>query len=233
MPRRALLRTVPDPDIARLAGVLADASRVAMLDVLLDGEAHAIGTLARRAGVSASTASSHLAKLEEARLVCVDSVGRERHVRLASAEVAHVLEQLSILAAAPRAATPFARRRADELRFARTCYDHLAGVLGVLVTTALVDRGWLAGGELVPSPAFATWLADHGQTIEASTRPMSRACIDWSERVPHLAGAVGAALAGVFVDERWVMRVRDGRALRVTARGKAALADELGITLPS
>src|SRR5262249_44339310 len=150
-----------------------------------------IGTLARRAGVSASTASSHLVKLEQARLVTVDSVGRERRVRLASAEAAHLLEQLAVLAAAPHAPTPYARRRAAELRFARTCYDHLAGVLGVIVTTALVDRGWLRDGDLAPSPPFATWLDGHGQSIETTSRPMSRACIDWSERVPHLAGAAG------------------------------------------
>ncbi|HEV7559637.1 MAG TPA: metalloregulator ArsR/SmtB family transcription factor [Kofleriaceae bacterium] len=232
MPRRALAPESPDPDIARLAGVLADATRVAMLDVLLDGDAHPIGTLARRAGVSAPTASSHLAKLEDARMVVVDRVGRERRVRLAGPDVAHVLEQLAALAAPARTHTPYTRRRADELRFARTCYDHLAGVLGVVVTTALVDRGWLRAGDLAPAPALVDWLAEHGHTIDSSHRPIARVCLDWSERVPHLAGATGAAVASVFVAERWVARVRDGRALRITARGRDALSDELGLTLP-
>jgi len=184
--------------------------------------------------VSASTASSHLARLEDARLVCVEVVGRERHVRLAGPEVAHVIEQLAALAAPPaRALTAGARRRADEMRFARTCYDHLAGVLGVMVSSALVRRGWLRDGDFAPSAELASWLGSHDMAIATATgRPTSRACVDWTERVPHLAGAAGAAVANVFIAERWTVRVRDGRALRVTARGRRALADELGLHLP-
>ena len=226
MPRRAVVPPVPDPDIARLAAVLADPSRVAMLDVLLDGEAHAIGTLGRRAGVSAATASSHLRKLVGANLVVVAQVGRERRVRLASADVAQVLEQLAALAA------PHTRRA--EIRFARTCYDHLAGVLAIVVVDALVDRGWLArtSDNLEPAPSLFAWLADHGHPVDIrGRRPLSRACIDWTERVPHVAGRIGAALASVFVGERWVARVRQSRALRVTDRGRAALARELGVSV--
>lgn len=233
MARRRLAPHRVQLDIARLASVLADPSRAAMLDVLLDGDGHAIGQLARHAGVSASTASSHLARMEEARLVSVDEVGRERRVRLAGPEVAHVLEQLAALAAPPASAmTETGRRRADEIRFARTCYDHLAGVLGVMVTSALVQRGWLRDGDLAPASELTSWLDAHDQPITATGRPVSRACVDWTERVPHLAGAAGAAVATVFTRERWVVRVREGRALRVTARGRQALADELGVHLP-
>src|SRR5262249_17214184 len=123
-------------EVSALAGVIADPSRAAMLDVLLDGQAHAIGTLGKRAGVSAATASSHLRRLVDAGRLEVAQVGRGGRVGLASAEVAQMLEQLAVVAAP--------RTRRAELRFARTCYDHLAGVLAIAVVDALVDRAWLA-----------------------------------------------------------------------------------------
>jgi DNA-binding transcriptional ArsR family regulator len=216
--------------IAGLAGVLAEPSRVSMLDLLLDGDAHAIGRLARTASVSAATASSHVRKLVDAGLVVVEARGRQRMVRLAGGEVAELLERLAALSA-PAATRP----RLDQLRFARTCYDHLAGVLAVLVVNALVDRGWLypTSDNLEPAPALLAWLADHGHAVDlGGTRALSRACVDWTERVPHVAGKVGAALADVFVSNRWVARIRDTRALRVTERGRLALAREIGLSLP-
>jgi DNA-binding transcriptional ArsR family regulator len=232
MPARA--RPLPRSGLAigRLARVLAEPSRVAMLDALLDGDGHAVGALARAAGVSAATASSHVRALADANLVAVDARGRERVVRLADADVAYLLEQLAALSAAS-----VERRPRDELRFARTCYDHLAGVLAILVVQALVDRRWLHAttDNLEPAPALLAWLADHGHPVDDATtrgkRPLSRACVDWTERLPHVAGRVGAALAAVFVDGGWVARVRDTRALRVTERGRHALARELGLTL--
>ncbi|MGN6106466.1 MAG: ArsR/SmtB family transcription factor [Kofleriaceae bacterium] len=239
MPRRRSPVPTRDPDIAALARVLADPSRAAMLDALLDGDGHAIGQLARRAGISAATASSHLRALTGARLVVVEAAGREHRVRLASPEVAEVLERLAALTAPAAAWTAGARTRRDELRFARTCYDHLAGVLAILAVSALVDRGWLhrTTDSLEPAPALFDWLAAHGQPVEISgvaggRRPLSRACLDWTERVPHVAGRIGTALASVFVEQRWVARVRDTRALRVTERGRTALGRELGISLP-
>lgn len=228
MPRRASPIRSRDPDIAALAGILADASRVAMLDALLDGTAHPIGVLARRAGITAATASSHLHKLIEARLVVVAPAGRERHVRLASPDVAELIERLATLAGS-------AATRGDQLRFARTCYDHLAGALSIRVAGALVERGWLhrTSDTFEPAPALFTWLAerDHPVPITGERRPLSRACLDWSERVPHVAGRIGAALARVFLAERWVTHIRDTRALRLTDRGRVALARELGVVV--
>jgi len=227
MPRRADPIVQRGPDIAGLAAVLADPSRAAMLDALMDGEAHAIGRLARTARVTAATASSHLRRLVDAELVHVELAGRERRVRIASPAVAHLLEQLATLAPPTRAG--------DVLRFARTCYDHLAGVLGVLVTGALVDRGWLhrTSDSLEPAPPLFDWLAAHERPVVLDAkRPLSRACLDGTERVPHVAGQVGAAIAAVFVGRGWVVRVRDSRALRLTERGRVALARELGVTLP-
>jgi DNA-binding transcriptional ArsR family regulator len=240
MARRAIPAPRLDPDIAQLAGVLADRSRVAMLDALLDGGSHTIGALARHAGVTAATASGHLRRLIDERLVIVDPRGRERRVRLAGPGVAQLLESLAALA--HRAAwvaplTASASLRAKELRFARTCYDHLAGVVGVRVTGALLDRSWLREQDdsFSAQPALLAWLAEQGRPLADephSRRPLARACLDWSERTPHLAGRIGAAIADLALANQWVVRVRSSRALRLTTRGKAALASELAVTFP-
>jgi DNA-binding transcriptional ArsR family regulator len=233
MPRRAVAAATRAPDITGIAGALADRSRAAMLDALLDGERHPIGALARRARVSATTASSHLRRLTAARLVIVEPAGRERRVRLAGPEVAELLERIAVLAS-PR--PPAGATAIDQLRFARTCYDHLAGMLGVALADRLVDRGWLyrTTDTLEPASALLAWLADRGHPVAADPgRPLSRACVDWTERAPHVAGRVGAALAALALTSGWVARVRDSRALRLTARGRRALADELGVAFPS
>src|SRR5262245_4707126 len=156
-------RTTPtprlDPDIARLASVLADRSRVAMLDALLDGNTHTIGALARHAGITAATASGHLHRLLDEQLVVAPHHGRERRVQLAGPAVAQLLESiagLTVPAPPAIATTAAATTRARELRFARTCYDHLAGILGVRVTGALVDRRWLRPHDdsFTPAPAL-------------------------------------------------------------------------------
>jgi len=240
MARRAHLAPRIDPDIARFAGALADPSRAAMLDALLDGDAHTIGALARHAGVTAATASGHLRRLTDEQLVVVAREGRERRVRLASPRVAQLLESIAALSPAARpalapAATTAAATRARELRFARTCYDHLAGVVGVGVTRALLDRRWLRAHDdtFSAAPALLGWLADHGHALAddpRSRRPLARACLDWSERTPHLAGRIGAAIVDLATAKQWVVRVRGTRALRLTSRGRAAFAAELAAT---
>lgn len=234
-----------DPDIARLAAALADPSRIAMLDALLDGSAWPIGALARRAGVTAATASGHLRRLVDEQLVTVERDGRSHRVRLAGPGVAQLLESIAALApaavvasagapAAGPAATGASTARARELRFARSCYDHLAGVVGVRVTAALLDRRWLRAADdgFTATPDLLGWLADHGRPLadEPRRRPLVRACLDWSERTPHVAGRIGAAIAELALSSRWVVRVRDSRALRLTDRGRAALARELAVT---
>jgi hypothetical protein len=150
-------------------------------------------------------------------------------VRLASGEVAELLERIAVLARSRTAGTAM-----DRLRFARTCYDHLAGLLGVALAERLVDLGWLyrTSDTFEPASPLLGWLARHGHPVsDDRKRPLSRACLDWTERAPHVAGRVGAALATLVVRSGWVARVRDTRALRLTARGRRALADELGIVL--
>jgi DNA-binding transcriptional ArsR family regulator len=214
-----------------------------MLDALLDGSARPIGALARHAGITAATASGHLRRLIDEQLVTVDRDGRSHRVRLASPAVAQLLESIAALAAPPSpaaapAATAATTTRARELRFARTCYDHLAGVVGVRVTSALLDRHWLRaddGGGFTATPDLLRWLADHGHPLAddpPSRRPLTRACLDWSERTPHLAGRIGAAIADLALHSHWLVRVRDSRALRLTGRGRAALATELAVIFP-
>jgi len=213
----------PHLHVSQLARALADPSRATMLDALMDGRAHSIGSLARVARVSPATASAHLRKLIDARLVSIEARGRERLVSIGNPDVAEILERLSTLSA------PTPRR---ELRFARTCYDHLAGALAIVIVESLIARRWLhpTSDNLEPAPALLAWLADRGHPVASSKRPLSRACLDWTERVPHVAGRVGAALASTFLDEGWVTRVRGTRALRLTAEGREALAVELGVT---
>ena len=220
----------PTVSISGLAGVLADPSRAAMLEILLGGGALPIGRLARRVGITAATASSHLRRLLDAHLVAIDIVGRERHVRLAGPDVAELLERIAVLADDRRRPST----QVDRLRFARTCYDHVAGLLGVAIAERLCSIGWLhqTSDNFEPAPALFAWLARHGHPIsEDPRRPLTRACVDWTERVPHVAGRTGAAIATLFLDAGWVTRTRESRALRLTGRGASALERELGLSL--
>ena len=218
-----------------VAALLGDPTRAAMLDALMDGEARPSGELARRAGVAPSTASEHLARLVEGRLLVVEPRGRERRYRLASADVAEVLEALSRLGTEAAVNSLRAASRAEALRAARTCYDHLAGRLGVAVTDALVARDVLrrrdGSFELTENgEAFLAGLGVDVAGARARKRVFARACVDWSERQPHLAGALGAALADAVLEHGWVRRRPNDRALRVTSAGDTWLRS-IGVSL--
>lgn len=224
-----------DPDIARVAALIGDPARSAILQSLLGGLALPATELALRAGVSAQTASAHLQKLTEGGLLAVERSGRHRYYRLGSPEVAHCLEALGALAAPPRD-----RAAEDEptraLRLARSCYDHLAGRVGVAVTEALIGREYLRPAEsgLELTRAGAAWFADLGVEVEAAgrgRRAFARPCLDWSERRPHLAGALGAALLSRLLALDWLARRADGRALRLTVAGRQGLRRELALDL--
>ena len=216
-------------DLADIAGLFADRTRARMLDELMSGGALRAGVLASRARVAPSTASKHLAKLEAGGLVTVTSRGRTREVRLAGPEVAEAIEALGRLAA-PR--PPRGLREAtrmDALRCARSCYDHLAGQTGVRLTDALVASGALrvrdGGFALAPDhPAWARLGVDVAAVREgAGRRPVVRSCLDWTERRPHLAGALGAAVLGALLSDGSVRRLPGGRALAVTPAGQRRL----------
>jgi len=215
-------------DISAAAALMADPSRAAVLMELTDGRALPPSELAEVAGVSRSTMSEHLAKLQKAGFLAVERGGRNRYYRLAGPEVATAVEALAALA--PRSEVRSLRQanRAGALGAARTCYGHLAGRLGVGITDALVERGLVereAEVFLLTEPGTA-FFVDLG--IENPPRA-GKSCNDWSERRPHLAGKLGVALAKQLFDLDWVRRTDRRRAVAVTAKGKRELARHLGV----
>jgi len=217
-----------EPNIAFVANLLADPSRAAMCLSLAGGEARPAGELAARAGISAQTASNHLAKLIAGRILRVEQQGRWRYYRLAGADVGHAVEALSVVApllAHPPAVDGMADA-ARRLKNARTCYSHLAGRLGVALADALVAERWLEDDDrryrLTPTGTRSL----HALGIDVVQRPAqapARRCLDWTERRPHVAGPVGTALAEVALDRGWVRRLRGTRAVAVTPLGRAQL----------
>lgn len=221
---RSMVAPYPVADVAALIG---EPTRAAMLLSLLDGQARTASELARVASLSASATSLHLAKLTQAGLVLVESAGRHRYYRLAGVDVAHALEALGVIAtrSAARALSPKQR----ELREARTCYDHLAGVMAVELTRRFEAGGLLQrtrGGYEV-TPRGASWFSDTLQidvaALASRPRPVTRLCVDWTERRPHLAGALGASMLDCFIARRWLKRRAGTRALSLTESGRAAL----------
>jgi DNA-binding transcriptional ArsR family regulator len=224
------------PSIAEVAALVGNPARANVLMALLDGRALTATELAYVAGVSPQTASGHLAKLADAQLLTVAKQGRHSYYRLASPLIGRMLEGIMAVAAdGPPRYRP--RWRGDDaLRTARTCYDHLAGRLGVALADALVAREQVVlsddGGEVTRDGE--RFLAGFGIDVRAMTpakRAFCRPCLDWSERRPHLAGAVGAALATRCFELGWIARVRDTRAVTIPPKGRRGFADTFGIAL--
>lgn len=224
-------------DLASLAALLADETRAAMCLALLDGRAWTAGELATHAGVAPSTATEHLHRLIGGGLLVERRQGRHRYVQLAGPSVAHLIEDLSAQTA-PHPAPARGLREVTAsaaLRRGRTCYDHLAGRLGVAVTDAMTGAGLLdqTGGFAV-TPAGMAWLTDtvglSPHELRSGKRPLARGCLDWTERRQHLAGLAGAKLCETFLGNGWVARIGSGRAVRLTPNGKTALRDLLGIS---
>jgi DNA-binding transcriptional ArsR family regulator len=220
--------TQGEVDIAAAAALMADPSRAAVLMELTDGRALPPSELAEVAGVSRSTMSEHLAKLQKAGFLAVERGGRNRYYRLSGPEVATAVEALAALA--PRAEVHSLRQanRAGALGAARTCYGHLAGELGVGITDALLDRGLVEreGEVFLLTDPGAAFLRDLGI---AKPPRAGKSCNDWSERRPHLAGKLGVALTKRLFDLGWVKRTERRRAVEVTDEGKRQLAKRLSI----
>lgn len=228
-------RVAPEPRFARTASVIADPSRARMLALLLGGEARSAGELARAVAITPQTASTHLAQLLDAGLVRVHAQGRHRYFMLADGDVAHMLEALSLVAERDEVQTRWDTPAYKPLKYARSCYCHLAGELGVAQRDALITRQVLvagAGSALTLGEGAAAWLHDAGfgdAAVESLRRDSGKkrfayGCMDWSERREHLAGAFATRLLSQFITTGWLRREPGSRALRATPPGQRALA---------
>jgi len=230
------METLPDlgPDLSTVAALIGDPTRAALLVQLFDGAARTAGELALGAGISPSSASNQLTKLRSGGLLALEVQGRHRYYRLSGREVAQALEALSALTFAQPLPSQRASRVPLELRFARTCYDHLAGELGVALTDALLERAILQedARDFHVTPLGETWFADLEVDLgaaQSSRRVFARRCLDWSERRPHLGGTLGAALLERLRVRGWLVSAGQPRTLRLTVAGAAGLEHELGL----
>lgn len=227
---------IEGPYIAEAAALMGDPARANMLSAMMDGRARTASELAYVAGVSPQTASGHLAKLADGRMVAVEKQGRHRYYRLANKDVAHALEALMVVATGGAPRHRPTGPRDEEMRFARTCYDHLAGRLGVGLTESLVAKGFLkADDELFHlTPSGEQGLEKFGLNIDElkkSRRAFASRCLDWSERTPHMGGALGAALFHELEHRGWVSKPADSRTVTLTDAGRAGLRRRFGVSL--
>jgi DNA-binding transcriptional ArsR family regulator len=218
-----------EPDIPRIAYLLADPARAKILWTLIDGTTRPAGELAYAANISAQSASAHLAKLVDGGLLLAESQGRHRYFRIASAEIATVIEGMASLDAAAKPRTPRSRlpARSIPVQFlhARTCYGHLAGEMAVKVLEAMLKGRWLTadGQDYAVTPLGEKKLAALDidvAAIRAPRRVFARACVDLTQRRPHLGGTLGDALLDVYVARGWVLRERRSRIVSITPAGR-------------
>src|ERR1700733_141818 len=225
-----------DVAVSRIAAAIGEPARARMLYCLVDGHARTSTELAMVAGVSPSTASVHLNRLKTERLVKVSVQGKHRYYSLEGPNVPAALEGLSVLAGGSRAS--FVPNTPSRLRAARTCYDHLAGTLGVALHDRLMKLKWLSDDSLGIESAYsltpdgAKTLKRLGIDLEATRllrRRFAYACLDWSERRPHIGGALGAALLKLALKRKWVLQDLDSRALGITSLGRREMLARFGV----
>ena len=220
-----------DAAVSRIAAAIGEPARARILYCLMDGHARTSTELAIVAGVSPSTASAHLNRLVTEHLVKVFVQGKHRYHSLEGPDVAGALEALSVLAGTPR--PRFVPRTPSRLRAARTCYDHMAGSVGVSLHDRLQAQGWLSAGYDLTASGAKTFVA-LGIDVEAARalrRRLACACLDWSERRPHVGGALGAALLETALKRKWVVQDLDSRALEVTSFGRREMLARFGLRI--
>ena len=216
------------PDIARIAALIGDPARANMLTALLSGKALTATELSLEAGVTLQTASSHLKKLEEGGLLIQRKQGRHKYFSLADDDTAHALESLMGLAAGRGQLRTRTGPKDDALRYARVCYNHLAGEMGVLIYDSFRQRGFLDLDDngLALSDRGRNFVTGFGidlAELEAKKSPLCRECLDWSERRSHLAGSLGRAIFTQLESRGWALRDKDSRAIRFTQNGDHGL----------
>ena len=230
-----LIRMLADADLSAVAELMV-AKRATLLLALMGGRPLTAGELAERANISPSLASAHLSRLLDGGLITVAQTGRRRYYGLAGPEVAEVIEAALTIAPARPVSGLRESRQGEAIRFVRTCYDHLAGAVGVALTDSLQRQ------RLLESTGSGFTLTSRGErrlealgidvdSLRHRRRAFARPCLDWTERRPHLAGALGSGIAGRLLELGWMRRIPGGRALRVTAEGEVALRAELGLNL--
>jgi DNA-binding transcriptional ArsR family regulator len=222
------------PNVAAVATLIADPARASMLSALLGDIALPAGELARLAKITPQTASTHLAKLVKGNLLTVTTLGRHRYFRLRDKNVTEVLESLALIAPATPTNSLNDSLERKAIQRARTCYDHLAGVLGVALTESFLDNGFIEHhGEVYEvTRAGESWFHSFGIDclgLQQKRRAFARSCLDWSERKPHLAGALGAAVLERLLARKWILRVRDSRTVKVTDLGRQHFKNEFGL----
>lgn len=233
---RHAIHHAADPNVAEIAALIGDPVRASMLFALLAGGDLPASELAFRAGASPQACSAHLKKLVAAGLLSSRAAGRQRLFRLASPGVAHAMEALAAISPPARVVALAQSTEIARLREARSCYDHLAGRLGVAVTERFMACGALrlAAKEFELTPSGEKLLSSFGVDVDAarsSRRNFARVCIDWTERRPHLSGSLGAQVLECFVGRKWVARNKGDRSLRITPQGRTELEKRFSIRL--
>ena len=219
-----------------IAGLICEPVRAKMLWCLLDGRAYTASELAIAADISATSASNHLLKLREADMIKMEIQGRHRYYAFSRPEVAYAVESLATLAGNNLLGKEKEPANLTDIQFCRTCYDHLAGFVGVKITDALQAKGYLSSSDSVYEVTDSGWnwlerLEITEENFNNNRRPLTRQCLDWSERRPHLAGQLGASILEKMLAQRWFKKNAFSRALAVTAKGRQELRDGLGVDI--
>jgi DNA-binding transcriptional ArsR family regulator len=223
-----------DADVAAAAALLSEPTRAALVLAVMDEEPLPASDLAARAGIAPSTASEHLRRLVDGGFLTSSKSGRHRYYRLADRAVAEAVEALALVAPQPTVRSLREATKGEQIRYARTCYDHLAGQLGVAIARGLERERVLRrqDGSYALGRKAEERLAGLGivlTDVQRQRRPVVRGCLDWSERELHVAGALGAALAARLFELRWIRRRAGNRSVEVTEEGRAGLLSELGV----
>ncbi|WP_152654982.1 helix-turn-helix transcriptional regulator [Oceanobacillus sp. CFH 90083] len=224
----------PNPNIAEVAALLSEPSRAIILTTLLDGRFHTAGELARMAAIQPQTASHHLTKLEQNNLITMEKHGRYRYYQLVNEDIAQIIEGFLTISRPAEIRSFSQSKQAKALQRARTCYDHLAGNLGVMVTEAMVQADYLdkTDKDFIVTEHGERFFYDFGldlSSIKKKRRAFSRMCLDWSERKHHLAGALGCAFTTQLFELGWIERVPSIRAVEVTQKGAAGFKKYLSL----